>query len=216
MKIPTLPKTPLLPISCLAVALGFLGLTASSQAQVLVNAGTVTPVGGANQGLYFSGTLVQLTTTSATAVPLSFVLDLGSVQAIDEIIIQNRTSAGTNLGIRTLSIYVAPDESIGGFDPLNMSYYTTQVAPNALLMPNVNTAGAMRTVDITDSTKRYFLVNLTGSFKAPSGFSNVADENNVQFGNVYVTAVPEPSAMLLGCAGVAGLFLSRRTRRASC
>lgn len=201
----------------MAAGLALLAFATSSQAQVLVNAGTITPVGGSTiAGSVAVQPISLIYHSSESDGVISFVLDLGSVQSIDEITIQNRTTGDTNLAVRSLNIYVAPDESIGGFDPLNMSFYTTQVAPNAILSPNVNTAGTMRTVDITDSTKRYFLVNLTGSYFAPSGYSAANnDVNRSQIGNVYVTAVPEPSAMLLGCAGVAGLFLSRRTRRAS-
>ena len=202
---------------CAALCFGVLVLAGSAQAATLVNAGSITALGGSSiAGAVSPGPIQILYGASESDKTISIVLDLGSVQNVDIITIQNRIGANTNLAIRSLNIYVAPNEAIDGFDPLSLSSYTTLVAPNALLTPNVNTGSEMRPVDITDSIKRYFLINITNSQNTgASGFSTAADFNRVQIGNIYVTTIPEPSSIVLGGVALLGLAFVRHHRRRS-
>lgn len=188
-----------------------LAMFSSAQSAVIVSAGTLDGIGGSfisNEGSTLQGIYSYPNSTAQTDGIIHAVLNLGSIQSISEITIVNRLAA-TNLAARSLRILVAADESAPSFDPFSLSSYTQIVFANQLLLPSTNAEGALRTANITDSTKQYFLIDFTSNFfTGASGFSTTGNERNVQFSDIRVTAVPEPGTVAL--IGIASGFLLLR------
>lgn len=118
------------------------------------------------------------------------VVDLGQAKSVDKITITNRIDTATNYNIKAATIYVAPDESSPSFDPFSKLSYTTQVFTGNF-SPSVNTAAAVRSADITNSARRYFLLKITSNF-----WGNVSDQNNTNaqvlyFADVGITLLPD-------------------------
>jgi len=91
---------------------------------------------------------------------VDFVLDAGVSTYAGAIQVVNRTDTSTNYSIALADIYVA-DETAPGFSPTNIANYTTKVFGNGSPSPATANAGAVRTADINDCQRRYFLIHVT-------------------------------------------------------
>ena len=157
-------------ISILTV-MGLLLMTFSASASQTVTAGTLTAIGSDidydASGTYTLYVLKDAASPSGTGTDnrIHVVLDIGSIKDVDKIEYINRIIANANwpLNATTLDIFVADDESAAGFDPGQVSSFTTTVYSGAF-NPNLVGSGQMRTADIMASWKRqYFLLDFTAN-----------------------------------------------------
>lgn len=138
-------------------------------------------------------------------------LDMGTIQNVSSLQITNQLAfTETNLTPLTFTIYVAPDELAIGFDPNLVASYSQVVFSDGMASGYSNLAGAVQTVDVTDFTKRYVLIDVTSN-----GFGLIeqsANRDTIMLSNINYTVVPEPSTcVLLGLSfGLALLFRRRR------
>ncbi len=190
-----------------AIAAFFLSLVSSHA--VLLSAGEVTGLAGDLVWTQQSGgTIVNFTDQNSTGSPIHIQLDLLSVQNVGAFLITNRLTSTTNANAKTVTILVAADESAPGFDPTDIADYT-QVVFSGTIMPSTNVAGTQRTVDISDSSRRYFLFDFTENFTGAIGGANIT----VQVSDIALEIVPEPSsvALILSSLGIGvSLFFRRR------
>jgi len=129
---------------------------------------------------------------------LDLLLDLGSVNNVDKILMQNRTDTSSNGAFVNLVISVA-DEAAPGFTPTDISFYSTVVF-NSYATPPAADAGLWREADITNSAKRYFQIRILDTWwGAPSP---------TFIGDVDVQLVPEPATMSMLVLG--GLLALKR------
>lgn len=91
------------------------------------------------------------------------VLDVGSAQPVDIIKFFNTDYAASNYHVDGVDISVAPDESAPGFAFTDIPSYTTAVYSGSFL-PQDTAAGVERQADITNVTKRYFLIAIKSNF----------------------------------------------------
>ncbi len=190
----------------LAVGGILLGTEAPSSA-ANVTAGTLTGI----DGDYTFGTApITLYDASGNNI-VEMVLDLGSVTNVDAILFVNRLDTAANTSPKTANIFVAPDETAGGFNPSLASSFTVPVF-SGLFTPSANTAGTVQQADIVNSTKRYFLIDFTANFWPGSISTNVVgNTDRVQISDVRIAIVPEVTTFSL--IGMGGLLLSMRCRR---
>ena len=97
---------------------------------------------------------------------LYVLLDLGTPQAVGQIRYVNRVYSGSLNNADAVTIRVAPDESAPAFMPYAQSSYTQQVYSGAIL-PSTTAAGAVRSCDISDVTRRYVLLEFDSNFYGP-------------------------------------------------
>ena len=118
---------------------------------------------------------------------LDLVLDMGAAESVGILEVVNADRA-SNGAIALLEIYVASTEGGVGFDSTNVANYDTKVYGEAGLVPADISALAVRTADINDCSKRYFLLHITSAYwGAPSPcFFN--DIRNKSFAGFPVTA----------------------------
>ncbi len=144
---------------------------------------------------------------------IHLLLDMGSIQNVTSLQITNRVAAATQYSARTFAVSVSAADS----GSTNVADYSTVVFANATATSgSTNAANAVQTLDVTDFSKRYVLINFTANFWGYSpGISNVAPgySNLAQFSNVSVTAVPEPGTIgLLLFSGIGALLLARNRK----
>lgn len=174
---------------------------------VIVDAGTLTGIGGSTISTPAPGIVRLNYGADQTDGQIHFVLDLGSAQNVDLFEFMNRSTA-TNLSLYRVNISIG-DEGSGTFDPFNLNSYTSLVYPTSAINPSVNTGNAERTVDITNSFNRYFLFNVTANFNGAIS-QNPNATNLADFQNLSVTVVPEPSVLGLIVVASFGISLIRR------
>ena len=91
-----------------------------------------------------------------------FVLDLGASSAVSRFNWYNHKTVVTLFNAKGVKIWVAPNESSPSFNPWGYSCYTSCVF-DGNLVPQTNDANALRTADINDVNKRYFLFQVTSN-----------------------------------------------------
>lgn len=99
--------------------------------------------------------------TNISGNDLYIVLTLNGNVPVNAIRHTNRTGVATNYSMRDLEIYVMPTENDS--NRYNVSAYTQQVF-NGRLSPDSNAAGTVRTADITNCNRRYFLIKVKSNF----------------------------------------------------
>ena len=153
-----------------------------------VTAGRIRGIGGDSvddwSGLGFSCS----TTEGNTQVHV--LLDLQAVPAgtVDAIRWQN-VGTDTQRNVHTAAVYVAPDESAPDFDPYDPADYTQGVFSGEVL-PVDYSAGTWRTMDITDTTRRYILIDLTANGYGAIGTPDQWWNHDVLSGDVDVVMAP--------------------------
>lgn len=186
----------------------------SAYSAVIVTAGTLEGIGGSVVTKPGAAVVADYS-NSQTDGMIHLLLDMGDIRDVALLNIVNRDVA-TDMSIKSLSIWIAPDESAPGFDPFSLSTYTVNVYANQNLMPAVNGANAIRPVDVTDFSRRYVLINLSSNFQtggAPFWYQAGSNYGRAQLGDITIaTAVPEPHAV--GLLIIGGAFsLTRMLRR---
>lgn len=101
---------------------------------------------------------------------LYIVLTLNTNSNVDQIRYTNRTDKATNYNVRDCEIYVMPTETDS--NRYNVSAYTQQVF-NSRLYPDSNSAGAVRSADIINVNRRYFLIKVKSNFFGTTTTKNV-------------------------------------------
>jgi len=137
-----------------------------------------------------------LTTVPTAASDAALMLDMGSAVAVSRI-----------------GIWVGLDGPGGfGFDSTDQfevfssadATYTTLVSLGTFNLPD-DSPGTGLIFDITNTTSRYFLLNVISLHtELPAG------NDHASFGEVAFEAVPEPSVALLGGLGLFALLRRRR------
>lgn len=199
--------------ACVAV-LGFVCATAS--ASIVTTAGTVTGLEG--DTAVDSETVFQfIDAASPDGVEsdgvLHMLLDLGSVQNIDQIVYVNRliNVDPWPLNAAVLDIKVAADESLLAATPTSASDFTETVFSGAFTVAS-QAPQADQVADIVDTTRRYFLIDFSASYVGSiNGVSN-DDRDRVQLDDLRVVTVPEPASLVLVFSGAACLLVGRPRR----
>jgi hypothetical protein len=164
------------------VQVGDLNVTGSAPSQT-VTAGTVNTLGGRDALTVFSqfGTHGFAVSDSDGNSLIQLVVDQGSSKLVDMLQITNRADNASSFVPKTVRCLVAADESASGFDPQLLSSYTMEVGYGNLL-PAVSTAGAVRSLDLTNVTRRYMLLVVSanlGSTLSPVQIGDIALTNSV-------------------------------------
>lgn len=107
------------------------------------------------------GTTDHFRITNISGADLYVVLSLNASCPVSEIRYTNRTDCATNYNVRDLEIYVMPSENEA--DKYRVSAYTQQVF-NDRPSPDSNAAGVLRSADITNVNRRYFLIKIKSNF----------------------------------------------------
>jgi hypothetical protein len=118
-----------------------------------------------------------------------FLLDMGQIRKVTSLMIANRCDIGSLYNVGQVQVYVAPDETAESFDPFSSSSYTRSVF-SGLASPENYTQSLRRTVDITDSARRYFMIKIVSNLFSYYGVSvnQYADFDDIR-------AMPEPMPM---------------------
>lgn len=191
--------------------------TSHLSAAVIVTSGTLTAFSGYTVSRLNADIIrAEEPATNPTALnPISLRLDLGSVFNVARIDWQNRRDVTTSLNALGVNIYVMSNESQ---DATVASNYSISVYSGNFELAFINGdpnrgPSVWRAADITDVSRRNFRLELTSNFNgALDGLANVT--NLVDFGDVAITVVPEPSsfAMIVASVGVGVAFYFRRRR----
>lgn len=202
----------------LAAAASVLAASSANSA-VIVTAGTLDGIGGSTVTKPGAAVVGDYSNTQTDGT-IHLLLDMGNIRDVTLLNIVNRDVA-TDMSIKSLNVWIALDESAPGFDPYSLASYTVNVYANQNLMPAVNGANAIRSVDVTDFSRRYILINLTSSFQtngAPFWYQVGTNYGRAQLGDItVVTAVPEPHAvglLMFGGAIALTCMLRRKSLRA--
>lgn len=191
-----------LPLRRVVSGIVFLAILPMARGQIdgtrTVTGGTVSGIGG--DRIYSS---VGITCRAAGLAPYNGViqclLDLGSAKRLEEIFIVNATNTASNINCKNADILVAADENAPGFTYSDPASYTVLVFSGTIL-PNVNTARAIRKAALTGRHKRrYYLINHTqnrfGDLEIVPGTSN---DKEIRFHDVsYLLAPPLGSTLVL-------------------
>lgn len=197
-------------IIAIAVASGvnLLGVL-HSQAQMVLSAGIGTPLNSdyyenipdGNFRIYDHATL-------GTYQQIQLRLDLGSVKEVELFLLTNSTYLDSNVNTKNVTIRVAADESDPGFDLNNVDSYTVEIF-SGLIVPFSNVKGTVRNIDITDTTRQYFLFSFTDNIWGEFTHANI-DRRTVIFNDIQAQVIPEPSTILLMLSGLGCLAIFRR------
>ncbi|MBN2375682.1 MAG: hypothetical protein JXD22_04735 [Sedimentisphaerales bacterium] len=132
-----------------------------------VSAGEITALHGDKLGKGISGGFDYFALDNSNGDNnIHILLDLGSEQNVSQIKYTNRMDVATMYNANMVSIRVAPDESDPLFAPYSRFSYTESVF-NGSITPSTVNAGAARYANISDRSRRYFLLDFTSNFWGP-------------------------------------------------
>jgi parallel beta-helix repeat protein len=118
---------------------------------------------------------------------IRILVDQGTAKTFDRVQLTNRGDGAANYvpsGIRCL---VAVDENAVGFAPLQYGSYTQQIV-SGNLAPVVNTASAVRSIDVASVARRYILIEVQSNLWGPLD----PDTNNqIQAGDLALITKPD-------------------------
>ena len=114
---------------------------------------------------------------------IHMLVDLGIVRPVEKIYNVNRTDVFTNLSAKNVIIKVAADEDASSFDPLLTSSYTQQVF-SGLCSPDTGDAGANRVANITDTARRFFLIDYPDNRMGT--ITGVTNRDRVQISDIRI------------------------------
>ena len=166
------------------IIMGFAIVLSADAAIVKVTAGKIKPLGDT--------TLVETVDLGATVIVAfagkdyvsDILLDLGRPKDVDTIQIQNRDDTGTLYTIKDLAIFCSEDEDSPDFDPSDTDSFSMKVY-DGKLEPVVAEKGVLRTADITNVKRRYFLIRIESSMW---GFFEEIEQRSVVFIDVLTSS----------------------------
>jgi hypothetical protein len=114
------------------------------------------------------------------------LLNMGQIRKVTSLMIANRCDNDSLYNVGQVQVYIAPDESATGFDAFSSSSYTQCVFSGLPLSANYS-QGERRTLDITDTSRQYFMIKIVSNFQSYNGTGNneYADFDDIR-------ATPEP------------------------
>lgn len=131
----------------------------------------------------YDGFNMFINPNASTSGGIELILDAGSSALTSALAFKNRPTS-TNLSIRNMQVWIGSEDDGVHFD--EMVYGGT--------VPGTNAAGEMRTVDITDSAKRYYkLVVSSNFFGAINGASS--NQDRIQVAKFYSVSAPPVSVI---------------------
>jgi hypothetical protein len=111
---------------------------------------------------------------------VQLVVDQGSDKFIDMLQITNRADADSQFSPKTVRCLVAADENAPGFDPQLLSSYTQEIGSGDLT-PSIMTAGTVRSLDLSNVTRRYMLLVIS---------ANIGTWSPTQIGDIAFVVPP--------------------------
>jgi hypothetical protein len=117
---------------------------------------------------------------NATAHSIDFMIDLGTPQSIEALIVHNRADTATNLNINTMRVEVGTADDGKIFD---------RVIGEGALQPKTNTADAVRTLKLDSSVKvRYLRIKVLSNISGKIGSS--VNAHSIQWQSFGYSSAP--------------------------